>query len=953
MSMNISWVATYDAMSRINTGRGAAAASDIALLLEGMRSPGLRVLMQDVCPELRPEDFPIGHIHPDGDIQRLRDTLWSKRYTRPLRLGIRAIEPTVVWGRAQMTWHDCVTRFGAAVQIDAARCNDVCGALARLDRFVDPRTGLVHRCAVPAPSRNRVTSPEWKHIYRTEFALLLAALLRKVILCYGEEVGALKPVLEDVKEAIASFIWYGDPRDSIRAPLPRMDSDAAPETDEVQPRETPSESARYRPFHNRAQILQPGLRFPDLDAILRAPRSTDKARQLMPIEAQIVARMNEYMLLEGRIAEESAPVDGALVCLPPGYPRPPSFADQSHYQRWVFGCEAAKFITFDVKYSQMMTCDQKSRNVRRSCPPNRITYDYAPSNTNVKSTHLHIYIFQGLEDYVAIVPTAALRKNWTRAKQSLRHTVREKSGLASLLRRAPVWALPFLVHVRDFGKALRNLKDQRQDYQNPTSGVVLTGLRLKPTVASPDLFIVKNPTRTGITPSSDMFVKLREGLARYNVDMRPRPSQPLQGDFSLQVPGVAQPLLIEHKIVPLAQDPSGVGILRSFFEKYRVRSNPLWHFMLLQASEDKFILIGRHELSEEDEREPLPLSRLRTIAGSTREGADALRSMVTTMGQSADLAIRALESIVERMTALQLGPKGLVPGQDADVNSTGDDDVPDDLDSCEEKRTECSAGDTDLDPVCRHTAMFWLCSRINEQCKALGNMVCFDLGYNHPLCNVLLVDHSWTESDVRTFEQDGTLPFHLFSHGIAGRRAIPIRAWPNSHGISEATLPSMAHFLEGLPRAASAQNFFVIGDLLEPWSSSSLRIGSSYALYPSEWTTYFDAGYVFVDPKGHSGESYIREDMPFGAPLVLRTQAYPRHIKGGAPHPARCVLDFDSGELIEHLHECMQGDGEMTIKNGQSLTETRSFRKERYVTTVGNVLWTQWMVGMCYERQKI
>ncbi|KAG9526328.1 hypothetical protein KCV07_g855, partial [Aureobasidium melanogenum] len=202
-----SWATTFDSLSRVMAGTAADTSKDLNVLLEAMCDPILRNLMQDLSPELRPEDFPAGHVHHNTDIQRLRNVLWSREYTRPFRLGIRTAKPMTIPGVSQRQWQAQIERLARAIQIDWSLHENVQRALSKFDTaipgFGDPDRAVRKSLVAQSAPNAQVQKP----LSRIHAQLTFDSLKNFGMLWRSD---ALFPPLEDILN------WWWCPKDSLK-----------------------------------------------------------------------------------------------------------------------------------------------------------------------------------------------------------------------------------------------------------------------------------------------------------------------------------------------------------------------------------------------------------------------------------------------------------------------------------------------------------------------------------------------------------------------------------------------------------------------------------------------------------------------------------------------------------------------------------------------------------------
>lgn len=455
---------------------------------------------------------------------------------------------------------------------------------------------------------------------------------------------------------------------------------------------------------------------------------------------------------------------------------------------------------------------------------------------------------------------------------------------------------------------------------------------------------------------------------------------PLICDFVLDVPTLPELLCIEHKHFHEPSEGtlylSGPGGKYSPYSKIR-----MWHFLIYQrVSESKvpqYICFARNEVQEDWIEHPPTISSLPNPENTLFEGERAMQMMLRKIQQQGLTAIATVDQIVKNMIpeehditsftttrqieralalekVIEESTKQQLLYMDAEVSEIINDD---ELPSVHITR----GGNTYTKPSglsYNSLRLPWVCDELNQQCYKYGNMMCFPLDHGHPLGDHVLVEHRWTDTDRATFEHTRALPRHLFSPGMQDSNAIILRFADFS-----APLPSWTPqplWIRGRYwlKPAIEQHFIWLASTISGKNSS--EVGSSYLMYPSEFTTMFDQGLRDApSPVPHGGVGYFRsalmQDDRLPAPAFRVNDSGKRArpfdeqnglVKKHAPQPLSCIIDLIDGSIYGHLLEIMEGHQQLVdIKNPQSASNVGAIDADLYRIKVGLIWETAWIYG--------
>lgn len=367
---------------------------------------------------------------------------------------------------------------------------------------------------------------------------------------------------------------------------------------------------------------------------------------------------------------------------------------------------------------------------------------------------LFIVVFEGVHDYIAILPPAV----WVNSTGTLH-------GVLPLIAGVRPHFHPFMVHNSKVFQAVLSLfeaaRTQQQCYQVPTTGALLRGFQPQLTRA-PEISPRDSDSqrfRTSYDVVTDLWKKIKNenlGEVSYN------PVTPLVCDFLLKLPTFTELLRIEYKSNPgnvleihLEQGP------RSPFTR-----NRQWHFLIIQnTSPDhpEWICIGRHQVNEHwADKMYLYLD---VDSFPVYKGTTGLRRMLLDIAQAAPQATQKTKQLLLSGVPEELPLATL-------IKSNGAENM-DESKECEEIDDEIEAA---LKTDWRYAKELpRLCDHLNHLCCKNRALVRMPLDVGHPLGNHVMVEYSWTDEDMERYKTNGTLPAVTYSQDLLEKDCILLR----------------------------------------------------------------------------------------------------------------------------------------------------------------------------------
>ena len=628
---------------------------------------------------------------------------------------------------------------------------------------------------------------------------------------------------------------------------------------------------------------------------------------------------------------EASPVDGLL--LDPNRSvggKRPEKADRV----WIDGrgSMVTEGLPFDVKY-QGWTSSTRSIQQGNQILSSYFLGNYGKTNI-VEEAQIYICLLQNIHDHWLIVPKGAFEAMCKTVELS------RSAGLSSLLLGSEPLTQPFMVHVSDLNEAVRSLWDASQGltpYRNPSTGVSMLGFRPQTVTCNS----VCRPCETKMVNSMLALQSLWASLeAIPDVRVRFNPIAPLICDFLIKIPGCDTELRVEHKAGEGRTRGSTDGI-RFIYELNSSRCpfhhSRQWHWLIWEPVNERGVCycFGRHDAKNDWISQAVVSSR--EDDGHIRfSGPRRFENMVRRMGTEAQRAIDRANQLLAHQT--------WTPESHAAQNRYIDPGMKVKRELGEARGSHCPKWKLD-----------WLCLAFNEQCARKGSMVLAPLDASHPLGNMVVVEHKWTEAERQDYFQNRLLPNATV--GQPQRLAVVVRFF-NLSGCSE-----KGHWplwMKSTHRAKSltAQPFIILGDRTSLLSQGKPELNPDYLFFPSEFTAFSDPDNVRCDRSvaaGHNGSGYFRHESAtenrFGTERK-HNQLRPgiAILKGHEQDPLRHMVNLVDGSLYSHFLELLHGQGEqMVVRNPQSLMLNRSFHKAPYLTTMQRVHQAAWDYGCKFQ----
>lgn len=633
-------------------------------------------------------------------------------------------------------------------------------------------------------------------------------------------------------------------------------------------------------------------------------------------------------------AMEASPVDGAFYSANHGVEVPAPGSTSTEKLLWATAQTKVMFLNFDCKYVSLSPLGRTE------------LLEYAFTVNGGKSHHnpdadVYILAFEGLPDFLAIVPKAA----WEHASDFA-------YNIDPLLNRVPAFCQPFMVHTSQIAQAVKSLVDAGSGtwYTNPTTGFTLTGYVSRRTTR-PSLVPVEARMAHSYTSVSAFWRKIIDsGEAKAHLN----PIQPLICDFLLEIPGLSELLSVEHKVMAaLSGLVNGNGIPVATRVTFEVGDRSPFslardhHVVICQAPGGvlNFICCLRHEFEATWSTQHSPLTST-FLKSHTFIGPSGFADMMRFIADNAEKAIAAADQALGS-SRHQDKDVELLFNTNCDPHLIHQDQLifQDDEESSELGRNRSSHA----------RGLQWVCDRINEQCAEAGELICFPLDIGHPLGDHVIVEHNWTPDEKLAYTDRGRhLPAHIFSNEISSRKCVILRfmdlscnehAWPISMRRAYWTRPALE------------QHYLILGSTMDATVSTEAESMAPYLLLPSGFTKQFDHGFRGpVSSEAYRGEKYFRhillsdDSLPEPQFSTTRTEARPitkgsAFMKVADVDPCRYIFNLHDGSLYQQIRGLMTGSGTTSFDNVQSGTGNRIFQKDTYWTTPSSVLKAAWDFG--------
>ncbi|GAB7349837.1 hypothetical protein MBLNU459_g0541t2 [Dothideomycetes sp. NU459] len=665
-----------------------------------------------------------------------------------------------------------------------------------------------------------------------------------------------------------------------------------------------------------------------------------------------------------------ATVDGAFIC-DPDAPRPPRGASFGEMFRWAWKQTEVPFIAFDHKTGGLTLARGK-----------QLRYISGTANSfdsNGPDAQVYVVTFESARRLRAIVPKMA----WERA-------IGTSHGLQSLVDGVPSWYHPFIVRDDHLEAAVQNMilaATTERPYRNPTTGVVLTGWKPRPT-CRPPIKPLEPANAKAFESIMELWGMIEALPGGERLDFNPY--APLIADNVLVLPdhdGDRAPtrLIVEFKSWVAISRRSPIETEegdRSVFAPTRQ-----WDLLVgYDAALCEFVCIGRHEVEAgwADGRPLLPSAYRRFIC----QGVGQLIERARLVAKPARIAV---EEIIRRNAsegapgAATLVSTGRVDAFEEDVLTTegeGADVAPELADGAAQHLTLGPASDQMQPHVRRgHTehakGLHWVAQRLNLQCAERGHLVVLTLDPGHPIADHMVVDWEWTQEEREAFLRDRkTLPVRAYSEELADRICGPLRFQDMSGGTENWTEGAWPIVMRQVywTRPACDQQFLIVGSTLEEALIARYESPSMYVVLPSGFTSQFRDGVRHPDGQteaepGNTGEHYFRKlysgkdcgNHSFQHDAISKPKFSNHHtsrmrVMQGGPHefiadpevdPLRSIVNLNDGSIYELLFALVRGEEPlMCVKNTQSTMSNKPFEKKAYLTTVRAMHQAQWDYGV-------
>jgi hypothetical protein len=468
--------------------------------------------------------------------------------------------------------------------------------------------------------------------------------------------------------------------------------------------------------------------------------------------------------------------------------------------------------------------------------------------------------------YVAIIPGRSIQVNYERMCWIGPKGNRERDSNVST-----TYLEPFLVHFDHLEAALRSTVDALRPgssgcYENPTTGLRCEHLEQSPHV---NFSCLQTPPTTLGNKEFRQFYDAVASSGR--AEIRQNPFQPLICDCFIDLKDVDTPLRIEFK----KRTATGDGWFSGDF-----RGQIFWHFAVIALNgEDKWACISRHQLDAEE----IPKFRFKESSAAARG-----IQIHTTIGDILDFMQRAAAQAITAGDQLPLwkapeedekGHEICGPGERIEASRHEGHEFDDSDYSLSDAEAEALAleyGFSDAtggkrtilqinratDGKKRHVrrqegiapVVKAFCQEFNAVCADRLSLVAIPLSPNHPRGNCVIVDHAWSQDEVKAYFASLDPPLYLSTPGLKDRSCCPVALSifrPQALGAQAGgKLRLYSHQWEPLATSVPHKPYITIATLL---SKQLLGLSKS----PLPWMVC-PSGYLQAVHEGHRQASVLK-----------------------------------------------------------------------------------------------